>query len=255
MKIFLQICVLSGVIFTFVNSRSGGIPVFDGLNLQQNLVSAMEAVESTANQITQIENMVARYENMVKNTLAPATYLWEKATETLSTLQGAYDKVQGYADTLQNLDDYMSKFKDVNYYSNSPCFRKGGCSAEELQAIEDVQLIATQSEKDASDAMMRNVKVQMDLLEKDAEEIQKLQDSAQDADGYMKAMAAANQFSAKLNAQAVLMRSMMATMMYSMATEQQARVQKESLQKANFDKRRIDNITTTPGKRYSGALY
>ncbi len=254
-KVLLTILTLFLCTFPHVKSAAGGIPVIDGANLQQNAVSALEAIEHTANQIAQLENMITRYENMVKNTIAPATYLWSKAHHTIATLQQAYAKVKGYTETLANLDDYLSKFKDVNYYSNSPCFKKGGCSEEEKKAISDVALIAAQSEKEASDAMLRNVKMQMEQLEKDAKELEKLQQEAEGDDGHMKALVRANEFAAKLNHQTILLRSMLGTIMYSMAVEQEGRAQEKMIEEKEIKRLNGEPIQEGEEKSYSPALF
>ncbi len=49
-----------------------GIPVVDGTNLTQNIMSAMESVTQTAKQIQQYQTQLQQYENQLQNTMAPS---------------------------------------------------------------------------------------------------------------------------------------------------------------------------------------
>lgn len=60
-----------------------GIPVVDGTNLTQNIMSAMESVTQTAKQIQQYQTQLQQYENQLQNTMAPAAYIWDQAQSTI----------------------------------------------------------------------------------------------------------------------------------------------------------------------------
>ncbi len=62
-----------GGIMAHASPAWSGIPVADGVNLQQNIISAMEAVTQTAKQIQQYQSQLQQYENMLQNTMAPAS--------------------------------------------------------------------------------------------------------------------------------------------------------------------------------------
>ena len=65
-----------------------GIPVIDGTNLSQNIMTAIESVAQTLKQIEQYRTQLQQYENMLQNTAAPAAYIWAQA-------QRAYDRDKG----------------------------------------------------------------------------------------------------------------------------------------------------------------
>ncbi len=59
-----------------------GIPVVDGTNLSQNIMTAMEAVAQTLKQIQEYQTQLQQYENQLQNTMAPAAHIWDQAQRT-----------------------------------------------------------------------------------------------------------------------------------------------------------------------------
>ena len=57
------------------HANAGGLPVIDASNLTQNLMTAIESVAQTLKQIEQYKTQLQQYENMLRNTLAPAAYI------------------------------------------------------------------------------------------------------------------------------------------------------------------------------------
>lgn len=58
--------------YQFITACTAGIPVVDGTNLTQNIMSAIEAVAQTAKQIQEYQTQLQQYENQLQNTMAPA---------------------------------------------------------------------------------------------------------------------------------------------------------------------------------------
>ena len=99
-----------------------GIPVIDGGNLTQNILSAQESVAQTLKQILQYQTQLQQYENMIQNTAAPTAYIWDQAQSTINGLMNAVNTLDYYKNQLGSLDSYLGKFQDVSYYKSSPCF-------------------------------------------------------------------------------------------------------------------------------------
>ena len=118
-------------------AHAGGIPVIDATNLTQNIMTAIESVAQTLNQIEQYKTQLKQYENMLQNTLAPAAYIWDQAVTTMNDLRAAIDTLNFYKSQLGSIDAYLAKFQDVDYYRNSPCFREGGCTDAQWAAIKE----------------------------------------------------------------------------------------------------------------------
>src|SRR5574337_1100764 len=96
------------------------IPVIDGANLAQTVVTAIESVAQTLKQIEQYQTQLQQYENQLQNTMAPAAYIWDRAQSTINGLMGAVDTLNYYKMQLGSVDAYLGKFQDVAYYRGSP---------------------------------------------------------------------------------------------------------------------------------------
>ena len=70
----------------YSSSRAGGMAVIDLSNIKQTTVTAYESVEMRLKQIDQYRTQLQQYENMLRNTVAPAAYVWAKAEYTMNRL-------------------------------------------------------------------------------------------------------------------------------------------------------------------------
>ena len=73
-----------------------GDVVFDPSVFGQAVMTATESVNQTLKQVEQYSLQLQQYENQIKNTVAPAAYVWDQANATIS-------KVMGMVDTLKLL--------------------------------------------------------------------------------------------------------------------------------------------------------
>ena len=125
-------------------TSQAGIPVIDGGNLVQNILTALESVAQTltqidmlAQQVEQYQTQLQQYENQLQNTLAPAASIWDSASSVIDKLIAAQNSLSYYENKLGSLNSYLDKFQDANYYRNSPCFTPQGCSDAEMKAMRD----------------------------------------------------------------------------------------------------------------------
>ena len=115
---------------------TAGIPVIDGTNVVQTTISAVNNVQAVAKQIQQYQTQLQQYENMLKNTVAPAAYIWDQANSTINKLLQAQDTLNYYKNQAGSLDSYLKRYQDVNYYRSSPCFNSNvECTADEISAL------------------------------------------------------------------------------------------------------------------------
>lgn len=207
-KVALVVALTAGAFTT--SPVQAGIPVIDGGNLVQNVMSAMEAVAQTAKQIEQYQTQLQQYENMLQNTMAPAAYIWDQAQATMNSLLAAQDTLNYYKNQLGSLDSYLGKFQDVAYYRGSPCFNgSGGCTPAEKAAMEENRRLANESQKKANDALFRSLDKQQDALTADARTLQQLQGKAQGATGQLQAIGYANQLASQQANQLLQIRAML----------------------------------------------
>lgn len=72
------------------------MPVIDSSNLAQNIVSAVQQVAAVEKQIQQYQTQLQQYQNMLQNTVAPATYIWDQASQVMNKLMAAQDTLSYY---------------------------------------------------------------------------------------------------------------------------------------------------------------
>jgi len=222
---FLAIAATAGHAFA-------ALPVIDGTNLSQNTVTALENVVHTLKQIQQYKTQLEQYQNMLQNTAAPPSYIWDMASNTIRDLRSSIDTLRYYKSTLGSVDGYLEKFKDTNSYRNSPCFTTRGCTASEWASMRDAQDWGSQSQKYTNDATLRTIDRQQEALEADARQLERIQRSAQSANGQMQAIGYANQLASQQANQLLQMRAILTMQLNLIATRNQALADKEALQAA-----------------------
>ena len=99
--------VLGLTVAGFSTPAHAGIPVIDGTNLAQNIMTAIESVAQTLKQIEQYRTQLQQYENMLQNTAAPAAYIWAQAQSTINGLMTAVNTLDHYKQQLGSLDSYL----------------------------------------------------------------------------------------------------------------------------------------------------
>nr|WP_209279593.1 P-type conjugative transfer protein TrbJ [Escherichia coli]QSM61455.1 hypothetical protein LDMDHDEC_00278 [Escherichia coli]QSM61865.1 hypothetical protein LDMDHDEC_00690 [Escherichia coli] len=246
-KLALVIAVSSTLAVTPVQA---GIPVIDGTNLSQNIMTAIESVAQTLKQIEQYSTQLQQYQNQLQNTMAPAAYIWDQAQSTINGLMNAVNTLDYYKTQLGSLDSYIGKFQDVNYYKGSPCFSATGCSAAEWTAMKNVQQLASESQKKANDALFKGLDKQQDNLTADAATLQRLQSSAQGATGQMQAIGYANQLASQQANQLLQIRGLLIAQQNAMATKMQADADKEAQQAAAAAQLRQGSYRASPARTW-----
>lgn len=215
-----------------IPATHAGIPVIDGGNLTQNVLTAMESVAQTLKQIEQYQTQLQQYENMLQNTAAPTTYIWDQATQTMAQLRAVIDTMDYYERSLGSIDGYLNKFQDVGYYRASPCFSHAGCSEAEWAAMDESRHLSSESQKKANDALLLGLAQQQTALQRDANRLQQLQRAAQGATGQMQAIGYANQLASQQANQLLQIRGLLVAQHNAIATRMQAEADLDAKQQA-----------------------
>ncbi|MEM4988464.1 P-type conjugative transfer protein TrbJ [Collimonas sp. H4R21] len=210
-----------------------GIPVIDGTNLSQNIMTAMESVAQTLKQVEQYKTQLQQYENMLQNTTAPAAYIWDQASGTINQLMGAIDTLNYYKQQTGSIDSYLSRYQNVGYYSSSPCFTGGGCTAAQTQALRDGQTNSSDALKRANDAVLRGVDQQQTAMQADARQLIRLQQQAQGATGQMAAIQYANQLASSQTNQLLQIRGLLVAQQNAEATRAAVSTDREAQEAAS----------------------
>ncbi|EST17309.1 P-type conjugative transfer protein TrbJ [Pseudomonas putida S610] len=234
-----------------------GIPVIDGANVALNKVTSIESIAQTAKQIeeyatqvNQYKTQLDQYENMIKNTVAPAAYIWDEANSTINKLMRAQDMLDYYTNQAGSFDSYLDKFQDTNYYRNSPCFGSGGCSQADEAALQKQQELASESQKNANDGLFKSIKQQQDNLKADARQLERLQQAATTADGQVKAIQYANQLSSQQANQLLQLRTLMLAQQTAEANRLAAELDEKSRSEAQAKRVTTWEFEKSPKGKY-----
>lgn len=245
-KTALAVVLAGNLIATPVQA---GIPVIDGANLTQTVMSAVENVAQTLKQIEQYRTQLQQYENMIQNTVAPAVYIWDQAQSTISGLMNAVNTLDYYKNQLGSLDSYIGKFQDVSYYKSSPCFSASGCSDAERAAMEQNRRLASESQKKANDALFKGLEQQQRNLATDSRTLERLQSAAQGASGQMQAIGFANQLASNQANQLLQIRGLLIAQQNAVTTRMQAEADLEARQQATHATSTESRIGKTPSPK------
>lgn len=231
-KFFYKTLLAISISLGIATSTYAAMVVVDPGNIAQTTISAIENVAQTSKQIEQYQTQLMQYEDQLKNSLAPANYIWDQATSTINKLVHATDTLNYYKQQLGNIDQYLAKFQDVNFYKKHPCFATNNCSKAEWDSLQKSHVLGSEVQKKANDALLRGLDQQQANLQKDAQQLQRLQSQASGADGHMKALQAANQLASNQANQLLQIRGLLMAQQNAMAVKMQADADLEAKQKA-----------------------
>jgi P-type conjugative transfer protein TrbJ len=187
---------------------------------------------------------------MLQNTAAPTAYVWDQAVVTMNRLRGAIDTLNYYKNQTGSLDAYLSKFQDVAYYRNSPCFNVG-CSKAEWDAMNrNAVQLGSEAQKRANDAMFRGLDRQQDAIEADARQLQRLQAGAQGVTGQMQAIGFANQLASQQANQLLQIRALLIAQQNAEATRNQVIADREARIRAADEQALRGKYVPSPRKEY-----
>ena len=233
-----------------VPAFAGGLPVIDTVNLQQNVVSAVEGINQTMKMIQQYQLQLQQYENMIQNTLAPAAFVWNKVEQVNNRLLGAMNTLSYYRSQAGNLDGYLYKYQNSAYYMSSPCFSARGCSESERNTLFANRALGSDAQKRANDAMIRSLDMQQEELVADARRLTALQAAAQTSQGQMQAIQAANQLASNQASQLMQIRSLLIAQQTAEAARQSALADIEAQQEAAGVQLRAGTFKKSPPREW-----
>lgn len=204
-------------LFPLPGIHAGGIPVFDGANLTQNTMSAIESVAQTLQQTHEYEQQVMQYvtqlqqlEDQIKNTAAPALYLWDQVESTMKKVQDLQSKIEGLYSSMGDVDGYLSQLGTVDYWKGAAFYDlQKGHSTENLKELLNQEALVNEAQLKANEDLIKTVEEQKSALSGEASHLSSLQSAAQAAGGRMEAIQSTNQFMAQQNSLLLNMKSVM----------------------------------------------
>ncbi len=249
------LAALLAVTLVLVPARAHAIPVFDAGNFAQNLVTAIEAVDQTLTQILQYQNQLLVYEEMIRNGAAPAVYTWDRLVSIHSKLKTIASSLRNYRHWLRDLDDYLSKFADLDYYRSARCYGSDlSCPESEWERIlresQDLHGLASESQKKTLDQLLRSLDASEQELGDEADNLEYLKRQAESAEGHMQAIQAGNQLASAQAHQLMQMRAIMVAQYRAVAVQALVDQTTRAQQRAAGERFLRPNAQNTPPMRW-----
>lgn len=223
----------------FASPSHAGIPVIDGTNLSQNVMTAVEEVAQTikqvqqyATQLNQYQTQIQQYQNMLQNTLQPAANIYRNANQTINGVLNTINTLRNLQNQYGNLANYLNKFKSLGGYANNPCFTGRGCTAAQWADLLASRNISSTSQQDAFGASLLGLQRQQQELQTDANTLMQLQGAAQGAQGHLQALGYANQLASAQSNQLLQIRALLIAQQNALTARMQAEANREAQQEA-----------------------
>lgn len=245
MKKYLRLVWLPFMLLTMASASNAQIPVTDIFGGIQTTISAMENTAATAKQIQQYSTQLAQYENQLRNSTNPSSFLWDDASYTISQLIRTVDTLNGYKNQVGGLNGYLDKFGSVDTYKDC------GASVSCRSKYNDVAVNGSYAQKQANDSMYRGISLQQDQLVTDASNLRRLQQNAEGVGGQLEAIQVANQFASHQSQQLLQVRSLLTQQNAAITARMQTENARESLiQSSDESLLRGNTVQKTTHKGY-----
>jgi P-type conjugative transfer protein TrbJ len=227
------------MVFCEITSVYAGIPVIDGANVAQDTITAGEQVAQTLKQIqqyttqlNQYSTQINQYSNMLQNTLQLPSFQWDAASSTITSLLGTVNNIQNLQTKFGSLGNYLSSFQSIGGYAANPCFTSAGCTPAQWLQLAQSRLNASHGEQQAYSTAMQGLAQQQTLMQNDAATLATLQSSAQNANGQVQAITAANQIASSQANQLLQIRGLLIAEQNAIVARNQAEANKAAQEAA-----------------------
>ncbi len=200
-------------------AKSQGIPVIDATSIY--------------NLGLQLTTLKEQFDNMQANTRTPETYLWAEVQQSMNQLIQLSNAISMIRGQYGGVDQILSRFQNYAYYRVSPCISaQAVCDDAAWKSILQGQLVSTDIQKKANDALLRGIDYQENQIPLDAQHLQILQEKTSTATGRMEAIQYANQLAAHQANQLLQLRQLMVSHYTVEEAKTQAENDKKALQQA-----------------------
>lgn len=235
-----------------VNSQAqvSGIPTGDIAVWREAATATQESIKQTLKQVEQYRTQLSQYGQQLKDAVAPAAYVWDQATRTIGQLQAAMDTLAYYKRQMGDINFYLRQFNDVGDYRSSPCFGGNGCTKEQRDQETARQASVLDAQKRANEAAIRAVDQQQEALIADARNLERLQRSAQTAQGQREAIDAATQVASHQSNQLLQIRAILISQNTALVTRQQVLADREAREAAASAVFRSGTFTASPKREW-----
>lgn len=206
-KVAAKMILFCFFLFIPFSVNAGGIPVFDGVNLSQNMLAALENIMQTLKQIEEYKTQLDQYQTQIdqyqrqvndaKNFDA-MDFLWDEADKTIGDMLGIVGTVKSIKDAVN----------DVNFYKTALA---DGLTRDEIEAIYNRLKQNLETENNSLDELITTVDNQQNKITTDAATLVDLQKKAESAGdvGQLQTLQSANMLAAHMGNQLLQIRALL----------------------------------------------
>ena len=198
MKKIMTVCI--AVLFSW-NVSFASIPVIDGGNLAQNILTALQTLQSNLNEATMIVNQIQQIEHQILNLTELDFSIGEEFSEQLHDLFSQVGEVQGL---MQDLGSLQADFEELYPELNE----------EELADGERVSELINNALNESRSMMLGAAKTGARVLEdmpKTQSQLDRLLSASESSVGNLQAIQAGNQISATVSSNIMSLTTMFST--------------------------------------------
>lgn len=175
--------------FLSKDALAGGIPVFDGSNLAQNILEATRALRSNLNEVRMIQHQVQSLQNEFRNLTKLDFNILEDYSQSLTRLFEQMGSVHGL---MQNLSTLEARFDELY-----PEFNNEPEVVDRERAVQTLNRSLDESRRMMLGAAKTGAQVLENLPQSEAH-LEELMSSSQGAVGILQATQAGNQINAEI---------------------------------------------------------
>lgn len=199
-NLIAKITLFSFFLFVPFSVNAGGIPVFDGVNLSQNMLAALENIMQTLKQIEEYKTQLDQYQRQLEDArnFDLSDFLWDQADKTIADM---LDKV-GTVNTIKDM------VNDVNFYKNAI---DKGLTISDIEAIYNKVKSKIKIENTSLGELIDTVDDQQKRIVNDANILVELQRKAESAGdvGQLQTLQSANMLASHMGNQLLQIRALL----------------------------------------------
>lgn len=210
---FLRSLLTTTLLLTVMGLTAGqadaGIPVIDGANLTQNIVTALQTTASYMNAVQQYATQLRQYQTQLENMVEPELQVWQDMNGMNSQFQYTMQDLNSTFAQIGDPQQYANYFQTAVQMQSSPCYAGGQCAPADLSGIVKNMIAASGNTTTTLQNNLKDARKQATGVNNDAASLSTIQTSVQQSSGNEADLKNIAQLLALQNEQTLAMRTMM----------------------------------------------
>lgn len=217
-------------------ANASGQPVFDWVNWLLEKATRGFAEEIRDLHIDELTAIGAELEHIASAANPDIKKSFSDIRDRISKLQATNEAFRNLIDAHGGIEKSLEKFDSYNTFKQQPCFHQGTCTAEEISRIRNARYAMQELMRTAAVSSMRETQEQTESIEKDAEQLQHLENKAARAKGQTQAIKYGNEISAARTKELIQIRASINSIQRIDAIRQHAQAQDRSIAMRRFNR-------------------